>query len=87
MSHGKILLGLNGATIVRASLESGLIAARDAGFSFYEPRVPALTDCEELGHRELALAALQKPDFSWLPLNALEGLFELTPDRLLARGE
>ena len=87
MSHKKISLGLNGATIVRASLEAGLISARKAGFSFYEPRISTLADCEERGCRNDALAALQEADLSWLPLNALEGLFELAPDRLLARSE
>lgn len=87
MSHGRFPLGLNGTTIVRADLESGLLAAKDAGFPFYEPRIPTPADCEERGCRKDALAALQEADLSWLPLNALEGLFELAPDRLLARSE
>jgi len=87
MTHKQFPLGLNGATIVRASLEAGLIVARKAGFSFYEPRIPTLADCEERGCRNDALAALQEAHLSWLPLNALEGLFELAPDRLLARSE
>lgn len=87
MSQVAFPLGLNGATIMRADLEEGLIAARDAGFSLYEPRVPALADCEELGRREFALAALHGADLSWLALNALEGVFELAPDFLLARAE
>ena len=87
MSHEKFPLGLNGATIVQASLEAGLIAARDAGFSFYEPRIPTLVDCEERGCREPALVALQEAGLSWLPLNALEGVFELAPDHLFARSE
>ncbi len=87
MSHERFPLGLNGATIVRANLESGLIAARDAGFSFYEPRIPALSNCEDLGCRERSLITLQQTDLSWLPLNALEGVFELAPDRLFAWAE
>ena len=87
MGHERFSLGLNGATIAQANLESGLTVAKDAGFSYYEPRIPALIDCEEHGCRERALASLRDTDLSWLPLNALEGLFELTPDRLLARGE
>ncbi|MCD6494737.1 hypothetical protein J7K60_01645, partial [Candidatus Bipolaricaulota bacterium] len=87
MTHKSFPLGLNGATIAQANLESGLTVAKDAGFSYYEPRIPALIDCEEHGCRERALASLRDTGLSWLPLNALEGLFELTPDRLLARGE
>ncbi len=87
MSHKEFSLGLNGATIVRASLEAGLTAAREAGFSFYEPRIPTLADCEERGCRKDVLDSLSDAGLSWLPLNALEGLFELAPDRLLARAE
>jgi len=87
MSHERFSLGLNGATSVRASLEAGLLAAKDAGFSFYEPRIPTLADCEERGCRERAVESLHETGLSWLALNALEGVFELAPDRLLARGE
>jgi len=87
MGHEKVSLGLNGATIVRADLESGLIAARNAGFSYYEPRVPTLAGCEKQGCRERALESLHEAGLSWLAINALEGVFELAPDRLLARSE
>ena len=87
MGHERFSLGLNGATSVRASLEAGLLAAKDAGFSFYEPRIPTLADCEERGCRERAVESLHETGLSWLALNALEGVFELAPDRLLARGE
>ena len=87
MSHERLPLGLNGATIVRANLESGLIAARGAGFLYYEPRIPALSDCEDLGCRERSLIALQQTGLSWLPLNALEGVFEIAPEHLFARAE
>jgi sugar phosphate isomerase/epimerase len=39
------------------------------------------------GCREHSLIALQQTGLSWLPLNALEGVFELAPDRLFARAE
>lgn len=87
MSHEKVSLGLNGATIVQADLVSGLIAARDAGFSYYEPRVSTLAECEKQGCRERALKSLHEAGLSWLALNALEGVFELTPDRLLTRSK
>lgn len=87
MTHKHFPLGLNGATIVRASLEAGLTAAREAGFSFYEPRIGTLVDCEERGCRKDALDSLSDAGLSWLPVNALEGLFELDPDRLLACSE
>ncbi len=87
MAHKSFPFGLNGATIARANLESGLIAARDAGFSYYEPRISALVDCEERGCRERALASLHNTGLSWLALNAIEGVFELVPDRLFAQAE
>jgi len=38
MSHEKFPLRVNDARIAQADIRSGLIAAADAGFSFYEPR-------------------------------------------------
>jgi len=87
MSHRQLPFGLNGTASVRANLDSGLIAARDAGFSFHEPRLPALVDCKTCGSRERTLAVLQEADLSLLALSALEGVFELANDRLLARAE
>jgi len=77
-------LGLNGATIPGADLETGIGAARAGGFAAYEPRVPALLDCERRGTRDRALARLEASGLSWLPLNALEEVFEMAPRALAA---
>ncbi|MCR4391505.1 MAG: sugar phosphate isomerase/epimerase [Candidatus Acetothermia bacterium] len=72
-----MILGLNGATLATASLDTGIRAARDAGFAGYEPRTPVLEGCEARGGREAALAAVAEIGLTWLPLNALEGVFAL----------
>lgn len=82
-----IPLGLNGATIPNANLETGIRAAGEAGFSFYKPRIPLLLDCEEKGSRGRAVSALRRSGLTWLPLNALEGLFALEPAALLTRAD
>ena len=64
-------LGLNGATLPKASLIAGLRAAHEEGFRLYEPRVPQLIDAEKTQVHEL----LHELDLRWLPLNALEGVF------------
>ncbi len=81
----ELRLGLNGATIPAADLETGIQAARAAGFVAYEPRVPALRDCERRGTRDRALEILDDSGMLWLPLNGLEGVFELDPGALTAR--
>lgn len=81
-----MLLGLNGATLSSASLHTGIRAARDAGFHGYEPRAPTLEECEEHGGREAALAALVTAELTWLPLNALEGVFTLGRQTLANQG-
>lgn len=78
---------MNSATIPNADLETGIRAAADAGFSFYEPRVLLLLDCEEKGSRGRAVSALRRSGLTWLPLNALEGLFELDSETFLARAD
>ena len=64
-------LGLNGATLPKTDLITGLRAAHEGGFRFYEPRVPELIGAD----KRQALELLRKLDLGWLPLNALEGVF------------
>ena len=80
-------LGLNSATIPNADLETGIRAAADAGFSFYEPRVPLLADFEKKGSRDRAVSVLRRSSLEWLPLNALEGLFKLDSGTFLSRAD
>lgn len=82
-----LCLGLNSVTISNADLETGIRVANDAGASFYESRVPLLLLCEEREIRGRALSTLRESGLAWLPLNALEGLFELDLDDLLARAD
>ena len=55
-----IPLGLNGATIPRADIKTGIRVANGAGFSSYEPRVAPLVECEEKGSRDRAVSALRR---------------------------
>lgn len=82
-----MFLGLNGATLPTAHLEEALRAARDAGFIGYEPRVPTLERCEARGKREAALSAVTETELTWLPLNALEGLFSLDRSAIFSRAK
>ncbi len=81
------LLGLNGATIMKADLISGILAAAAAGFSYYEPRIPALTQAVSVPGCAKIEAERRASGMDWLPLNALEGVFELELDDLLMRAE
>lgn len=81
------LLGLNGATIIKADLISGIHAAAAAGFSYYEPRIPALTQAVSVHGCAKIDADRRASGMDWLPLNALEGVFELELDDLLVRAE
>lgn len=75
-------LGLNGATVPSADLCSGILAASQAGFSAYEPRIPTLT-CWEAHHDRTLVPELH--GLAWLPLNALEGVFALGREKLESR--
>ena len=78
------LLGINGATIPGADLGTGIRAAARAGFSCFEPRVPRLLECETGGGEDEARRLLEGESLSWLPLNGLEGVFQLDRERLAA---
>ncbi|MBC7093323.1 sugar phosphate isomerase/epimerase [Candidatus Bipolaricaulota bacterium] len=80
-----MMLGLNGATLASASLDTGIRAAHEAGFAGYEPRTPVLEGCEARGGREAALATVAEIGLAWLPLNALEGVFAQERPVLAAR--
>ncbi len=80
-------LGLNGATLPGTDLLSAIKATGEAGFAFFEPRVPLLLDAEARGEDDQAKETLVARDLAWLPLNALEGVFELDPASLLARAD
>jgi 4-hydroxyphenylpyruvate dioxygenase len=58
-----------------ADLETGIDAARQAGFSFYEPRIPLLENATVETLKRSTTDLLR--GLSWLPLNALEGFLEL----------
>lgn len=68
----EVSLGLNGAVIPQADLETGIRAASEAGFAYYEPRLLTLQaylslhSLEKVKNLRLALG------IEWLPLNALE---------------
>ena len=81
------LLGLNGSTVPKADLETGMRAAARAGFALYEPRVPALTDCADREAASEARQLLGQAMLSWLPLNALEDVFFLPEDELKKRAD
>jgi len=83
--RGVHVLGLNGATIPSANLETGVRVAHEAGFGGYEPRVPALLDAERRYGGARSFDSLGASGLSWLPLNALEGVFELDQEALIAR--
>jgi sugar phosphate isomerase/epimerase len=78
-------LALNGATVPTVDLETGVQIAYEEGFVGYEPRVPALHDAEARGVRDRVLGHLRAAGMTWLPLNGLEGVFELEPERLAVR--
>ena len=69
-----VIMGLNGATVPSASLEEGLCAARRAGFTAFEPRVPLLVSAQAAGRTPQILEFLAH-GLRWLPLNAVEGVF------------
>jgi sugar phosphate isomerase/epimerase len=70
-----IKLGINGATIPGADLLTGIHVAGAVGFSFYEPRVPRLLECNTALGRKEAQTSLAGEGLEWLPLNGLENVF------------
>ncbi|UCF09957.1 MAG: sugar phosphate isomerase/epimerase [Candidatus Bipolaricaulota bacterium] len=66
-------LGLNGATLPGCDLLTGIAAAAAAGFTHYEPRIPALEPMHERSAE--VRATLKSASLDWLPVNALEGAF------------
>lgn len=79
-----VIIGLNGATVPSASLEEGLRAALDAGFTAFEPRVPLLVSAEAAGRTPQVLESLSH-GLGWLPLNAVEGVFASPRSELAPR--
>lgn len=70
-------IGLNGATLPDRDLITKMGAAADAGFDFYEPRVPELLAFDTPDGLRRVRRILAETGLSWLPLNALEGVFSL----------
>lgn len=68
-------IGLNGATLPERDLITKILATADAGFQYYEPRVPELLAFDTPDGRRDARRVLAETGLSWLPLNALEGVF------------
>lgn len=68
-------IGLNGATLPERDLITKILAAADAGFQYYEPRVPELLAFDTADGRRDVRRVLVETGLSWLPLNALEGVF------------
>jgi len=68
-------IGLNGATLPERDLITKILATADAGFQYYEPRVPELLAFDTPGGRRDVRGILAETGLSWLPLNALEGVF------------
>lgn len=75
-------LGLNGATLPNADLLTAIEAAKKAGFALYEPRVNQLYEAASYNEDEKIQKALDTSGLAWLPLNALEGVFEFPLDPL-----
>lgn len=75
-----VKLGINGATIPSCDLLTGIHVAGAAGFSFYEPRVPRLLECNTAAGREQAQSSLAGEGLEWLPLNGLENVFSASFD-------
>ena len=68
-------IGLNGATLPERDLITKILATADAGFQYYEPRVPELLAFDTPDGRRDVRRVLAEAGLSWLPLNALEGVF------------
>ncbi len=77
-----VKLGLNGATIPSADLESGIRYARDAGFTAYEPRVPMLISYMGRHGQAPRVNMAAQRGLEWLPVNGVEGLFALAKQEL-----
>ena len=81
------ILGLNGATIPGADLGAGIRAAMEAGFAAFEPRVPLLARCEERQRAEQVLESFRGSRMQWLPLNALDDVFAMGFNEVLAHAD
>ena len=68
-------IGLNGATLPGRDLITKMRDAAATGFDFYEPRVPELVAFDTPEGALDVRQALDETGLSWLPLNALEGVF------------
>jgi 4-hydroxyphenylpyruvate dioxygenase len=68
-------IGLNGATLPGRDLITKIHAAADVGFDLYEPRVPELLASDTPDGPGHVRRVLSETGLSWLPLNALEGVF------------
>lgn len=75
-------LGLNGATLPRADLLTGIRSAAGAGFAYYEPRLPELVGSEGQTPATDVRSVLAEAGVDWLPLNGLEDVFAGSADRL-----
>ena len=80
-------LGLNGATLPNSDLLTGIRAASDAGFEFYEPRIPRLLEVDNPEGRDQVREVIGKTGLKWLPINALEGVFSLDESSLVKTAE
>jgi len=80
-------LGINGATVPKAGLKEIIPIASNAGFHFVEPRQHQAEECIVSGTEAEVKHLLHLNGMSWLPLNALEGLFELDADELERRAK
>jgi len=76
-------LGINGATIAGADLLTGIHAAKAAGFSYYEPRIPRLLEVATPQGQRDAQSALVSEGLEWLPINALENVFSAPTAEIL----
>jgi sugar phosphate isomerase/epimerase len=72
MTMKKVSIGLNGAVVTQADLETGMRAAVKAGFTHYEPRIPALRTYLSSNSPKDLTRLKNTIGIRWLPLNALE---------------
>lgn len=75
-------LGINGATLPTGDLLTGIHVASATGFSYYEPRTPQLVEFDSQQGRRDIQTALAAEALEWLPLNAFENVFSVTPNEM-----
>ena len=66
-----IQVGLHGAVIPQADLKTGLKAASEAGFQFYEPELPKILECTP-GQQQEVDELRKQLGITWLPLNEVQ---------------